>query len=108
MKASSLQECSIVAGENAMRYGALGCTILLILLSPSHAQDSAGFMTTAPKSGRFVETNKGWMVPYSRQLPGTNVGFEMVPIPGGMIELETGEPSSKDFRGNSADVGEQV
>ena len=36
-----------------------------------------------PKSGPFVATEKGFMVPYLQRIPGTDVSIEMIPIPGG-------------------------
>ena len=35
-----------------------------------------------PESGRFVKTDHGFMVPYKDRILGTDVEFEMIPVPG--------------------------
>ncbi|MCA9135617.1 MAG: formylglycine-generating enzyme family protein, partial [Planctomycetales bacterium] len=47
-----------------------------------------------PATGRFVETDRGFMVPYQQRIPGSGVVIEMVPVPGGEIRLEPIDPSS--------------
>jgi formylglycine-generating enzyme required for sulfatase activity len=54
---------------------------------------SPGIRTTRPESGRFVEVDGKFMVPYTSRIPGTNVDFEMVPIPGGTFKM--GSPESE-------------
>ncbi|MGI9457422.1 MAG: formylglycine-generating enzyme family protein [Aeoliella sp.] len=46
-----------------------------------------GIVTERPVEGRFVETDHGYMVPYTATIPGTDVQFTMVPIPGGKHEV---------------------
>lgn len=46
-----------------------------------------GLVDVRPPEGHFVETDKGFMVPYQATLPGTNVTFEMIPVPGGKYEM---------------------
>lgn len=47
-----------------------------------------------PTNGRFVKTDRGFMVPYQQPIPGSSAVIEMVPIPGGEHTLEPIEPSS--------------
>ncbi len=68
---------------------------LLLLFASAVAKEPLGITKQRPKSGRAIECSQGWMVPYSRTIPGTNVGFEMVPIPGGNIEIDLGGQGAK-------------
>ncbi len=63
-----------------------------------------GLVKEAPKQGRFVKTSSGYMVPYTRKIPGTDVTFTMLPIPGGQFTL--GSPESEP--GREACEGPQV
>ncbi len=51
------------------------------------AADVPGLVPAQPASGRFVKTDRGYMVPYHTTIPGTDVTFEMQPIPGGTFRL---------------------
>ncbi|MEX1096382.1 MAG: formylglycine-generating enzyme family protein [Planctomycetales bacterium] len=62
-----------------------------------------GLVAERPPSGRFVQTERGWMVPYSMTIPGTEVAFEMVPIPGG--DFRMGSPAGE--KGRDDDEGPQ-
>jgi sulfatase modifying factor 1 len=63
-----------------------------------------GISTERPASGRFVETERGFMVPYIETIPGTNVTFEMLPVAGG--EFLMGSPQSE--AGRTSDEGPRV
>lgn len=41
-----------------------------------------------PSEGRFVKTERGFMVPYQQRIPGSNATIDMLPVPGGSITLE--------------------
>ncbi|MEQ8846879.1 SUMF1/EgtB/PvdO family nonheme iron enzyme [Botrimarina sp.] len=48
-------------------------------------------------SDRAVPTDRGWMVPYTQTIPGTDARFRMVPVPGGVARLPVhadGEPAA--------------
>ena len=63
----------------------------------SHKDDlPLGIVKEQPADGRFVKTDQGFMVPYTTTIPGTEVEFEMVPIPGGTFLM--GSPESEDDR----------
>jgi formylglycine-generating enzyme required for sulfatase activity len=66
--------------------------------------DAPGIAAKKPAGGRFVEVDGGYMVPYTETIPGTDVTFEMVPIPGG--EFLMGSPESEADRAD--DEGPQV
>lgn len=57
----------------------------------------AGLAPAKPAEGRAIETDRGWMVAYTEKLPGTDLTFEMLPVPGGVVRLpvqgEEGEPA---------------
>ncbi|MEO1523839.1 MAG: formylglycine-generating enzyme family protein [Planctomycetota bacterium] len=40
-----------------------------------------------PTKGPFVETDKGFMVPYTQRIPGSNATIEMIPIRAGRVTL---------------------
>ena len=63
-----------------------------------------GLQADRPESGRFVEVDGKFMVPYRTTIPGTDVSFEMVPISGGTFTM--GSPESEADR--SADEGPMV
>ncbi len=63
-----------------------------------------GLIKEKPASGRYVATPQGFMVPYKATIPGTEVTFEMQPIPGGKFKL--GSPTGEADR--TADEGPQV
>ena len=63
-----------------------------LLATSLHAQEpeagkTLGLVKEKPTKGRFVETKYGFMVPYKSKLPGSEVEFEMVPIPGGILRM---------------------
>ncbi len=74
--------------------------------SPSHETEGTsqapveisgpGLVKEKPDSGPFVEIDGGFMVPYTTQIPGTDVSFEMIPIPGGKFMM--GSPDSETGR----------
>jgi formylglycine-generating enzyme len=43
---------------------------------------------TAPTSGKFVRSARGYMVAYDQVIPGTDETIRMIPVPGGVIELQ--------------------
>jgi sulfatase modifying factor 1 len=78
----------------------LACLTLSLLVAPSAPAADAlppGMVSAQPASGRFVKTEQGFMVPYQQTIPGTDVTFEMQPIPGGKFQLGSpdGEPGHK-------------
>ncbi len=77
---------------------------LVAVSSVACAQGIPGLVKEKPASGPFVETDKGFMVPYVASIPGTSVTFEMIPIPGG--EFLLGSPESEP--GHQANEGPQV
>lgn len=68
------------------------------------AREMPGFAREAPSEGFRVETDKGFMVPYKETIPGTEITFEMVPIPAGSFLM--GSPASE--AGRAEDEGPQV
>ncbi len=51
--------------------------------------------------GPFVQVPGGWMVPYDETIPGSDVPFRMIPVPGGTFRM--GSP--EDEVGRTADEG---
>ena len=63
-----------------------------------------GFSKVAPEAGPSVPIEGGFMVPYTVTVPGSEVTFEMIPIPGG--EFMMGSPENEKER--RKDEGPQV
>ena len=55
---------------------------------------TVGIVKSKPTDGRFVETEQGFMVPYKVKIPGSDVEFEMMPIPGGKFRIGSPEDES--------------
>ena len=73
----------------------LGCFLTLGSLCNATAKDDpAGLVKDKPAEGPFVETDRGYMVPYKSTIPGTEIEFEMIPIPGGTFQLVSPEDES--------------
>jgi formylglycine-generating enzyme required for sulfatase activity len=84
--------------------------VALLTASVSSAKDPAptgvqrGIVAEAPENIRSVKIESGYMVPYVEKIPGTDVTFEMIPVPGG--EYLMGSPADEPDRGD--DEGPQV
>ena len=78
--------------------------VLTALSAEAGAGEVPGLVQDKPVGGLFVETEKGFMVPYTATIPGTEVTFEMIPIPGG--EFLLGSPDTEP--GHEAAEGPQV
>jgi len=68
------------------------------------AAEIPGLVKEKPASGPSVETPRGFMVPYKQTLPGSDVTFDMIPIPGGKYLM--GSPDNEP--GREASEGPQV
>ena len=49
--------------------------------------DGVGVTPLKPATGPYVKIDNGYMVPYRETIPGSDVTFEMVPVPGGVYRL---------------------
>jgi len=79
--------------------------LVVLLVIPVRAADlPTGLVKDKPVAGRYVETDRGFMVPYTQKIPGTEIEFSMEPIPGGTFKL--GSPASEADR--SEDEGPQI
>ena len=93
--------------EKPILYSFYTLTLLIffpaqLLAAPPAAE--LGISKTKPAAGLAVATDQGYMVPYTVEIPGTEVTFEMVPIPGG--EFLLGSPDDEADRND--DEGPQV
>lgn len=71
---------------------------------PEASTARPGIVAEAPDGVRSVKTEAGYMVPYTEKIPGTEITFEMIPVPGG--EFSMGSPSGEAERGE--DEGPQA
>lgn len=65
---------------------------------------AAGISTERPTDGPSVKVGERYMVPYIARIPGTEISFEMVPVPGG--EYLMGSPETEADR--EPDEGPQI
>jgi len=68
-----------------------------------------GFVAGADKpavEGPVVAVPGGWMVPYDDSIPGTEVTFRMIPVPGGVLRMgsPSGEAGRDEAEGPQYDV----
>ncbi len=81
--------------------------LVLLFTSWTSAEEKVpqpGLVQEKPESGRFVETDQGYMVPYTVTIPGSDVTFDMVPVPGGTFLM--GSPANE--AGRQPDEGPQI
>jgi len=71
---------------------------------PSASSHPVGIVAEPPAEGPAIQVDGGFMVPYVENIPGTEVAFEMVPVPGG--EFLLGSPADEAER--AEDEGPQV
>ena len=79
--------------NNIWKSYAFGVAIVLAVGVTTSAEPVPGLVAEEPKEGPFVKTDKGYMVPYTETIPGTDIAFEMIPIPAG--EFVMGSPEDE-------------
>lgn len=70
-------------GQAAVTKNILFLVAIGLVCSRVEAQtDTAPIVATKPQGGRFVELPSGYMVAHAVTIPGTEIQFEMIPVPG--------------------------
>lgn len=82
----------------------VGATDVIAEEKAPAVQPAPGIVAEKPADGPSVEVEGGFMIPYTETIPGTEVAFEMIPIPGG--EFTLGSPEGEADR--TDDEGPQV
>ena len=85
----------------------VGSAILLHALCGASRADEpsdVGIIETQPAAGRFVRIGDRFMVAYQAKIPGTEISYEMMPIPAGRFVM--GSPS--DEAGRNKDEGPRI
>ncbi|MCG8449149.1 MAG: formylglycine-generating enzyme family protein [Pirellulales bacterium] len=90
-----------ISSQVVSAVGALG---LLLSTEVGVWADGVGLQEHRPPAGPSVHTDQGYMVAYVEQIPGTEITFEMIPIPGGEFLLGSAEDEPE----RSADEGPQL
>lgn len=70
--------------------------VRVICAKDSSSHNSLGFVAGSSRpdgNAQAVEVPGGWMVVYQEKIPGTQITFDMVPIPGGTFRM--GSPDSE-------------
>ena len=80
------------------------CNVRLQAVEPENAKSPPGISAEKPADGPSVKVEKGYMVPYSVAVPGSDAKIEMVPVPGGKFKFG----SSEDSDGHVEDEGPQI
>lgn len=85
---------------------ALAAVMVACTLLAAASAEESGLVQDQPASGRFVKTDRGFMVPYTATIPGTDITFQMQPIPGGKFLLGSpdGEADRQEDEGPQAEV----
>ena len=78
--------------------------LLICMDSSACAELPHAVVTEKPSKGPAVKVTHGFMVPYTAKIPGTEVTYKMIPIPGGVVQM--GSPASE--AGREALEGPQV
>ena len=82
---------------------------ILLILCPgifcnfAPADELPGIVQEQPVDGFSVQTEQGWMVPYDAKIPGTEIVFRMMPIPGGEYAMGSSDAEAD----RKADEGPQ-
>ena len=74
------------------------------LVAAEASKATVGISKEKPADGPSVKVEGGYMVPYTVTIPGTEVSFRMIPVPGGSFLL--GSPEDEEDR--SDDEGPQI
>lgn len=61
---------------------------IVVAETPANA---TGLVAERPADGNSIESDQGFMVPYQSVIPGTEVTFDMLPIPGGTFTMGSPE-----------------
>jgi sulfatase modifying factor 1 len=76
----------------------VAAALAMVRAAPTRADEPpavpTGLVAERPADGPAIETDRGFMVPYALTIPGTDVTFEMVPIPGGTFTMGSPEGES--------------
>ena len=80
----------------ALFFGAAQPTVAQDAAATSESKTRLGVAAEQPAAGPFVKIDGGFMVPYTATIPGTEIKFQMVPVPGGTCLLYT-SPSPRDL-----------
>lgn len=92
-----------------MKLASFAIVVFCISCTLARGADSAsglkrGIVAKPPAGVRAIKVDGGYMVPYTEKIPGTDVTFEMIPVPGG--EFLMGSPAGEADRAD--DEGPQV
>lgn len=74
------------------------------LVTAETTGSQVGYADTKPAEGPSVEVDGKFMVPYTVTIPGSDISFEMIPVPGGNYKM--GSPEDEADRGD--DEGPQI
>ena len=61
--------------------------MLICISSSVYAELPHAVVAEKPANGPAVKVAQGYMIPYTAKIPGTDVTYKMVPIPGGVVHL---------------------
>jgi len=70
-------------------------------------EQPVGIADAKPDEGPFVDLGDGrYMVPYTQRIPGTDIRFEMIPVPGGKFTFGSpaNQPSHRDDEGPTVEL----
>ena len=80
----------------ALFFGAAQPTVAQDAAATSESKTRLGVAAEQPAAGPFVKIDGGFMVPYTATIPGTEIKYQMVPVPGGTFTM--GSPEDEEGR----------
>lgn len=97
-RSNAVQTCRVLAFTALCTFSAVASADQATTALPK------GVTTEKPADGPFVEVDGKFMVPYTSTIPGTDIEFTMIPVPGG--DYMMGSPDDEEERND--DEGPQV
>ena len=70
----------------------IGSVLVLAGTITGYTEHPTGIALEKPQSGRYIETEIGYMVPYTATIPGTDIEFAMTPISNATRTADGGRP----------------
>ncbi|SMP59157.1 Formylglycine-generating enzyme, required for sulfatase activity, contains SUMF1/FGE domain [Neorhodopirellula lusitana] len=94
---STARHIALAVGVLASLAFATGSPVAAETATETSSKTALGLAAEKPADGPSVELENGqFMVPYTQRIPGTDISFEMIPIPGGEFTMGTPD-DAEDF-----------
>jgi formylglycine-generating enzyme len=68
--------------STTQRWLLTGLVSLIVCPAVAQSQSAARVVSMRPDTGLYVESDQGFLMPFTETIPGTDIQFKMMPIPG--------------------------